>query len=437
MIPVIVAALIASTAYLLTVTAVAQRQIAGCLTELSVDTLPAMAQIGDIEEALAHVLHASARVQGPRDEAARRSGSQALEDLERELGDYEPYVEGETGRSLWTALRRQFRDFEDAARARMNGGAAEDTGLRLRASGLYAALRVHEAQKADVIVRGLREALSEQARNRVRTATAMVLLAVTCLAALLLARNRERHDIQREEALIRHLAQTNDDLNAFAGRIAHDLRAPLTPIVVSSQLIGRSPVDDRVRDAAGRIDRSAKRLGRMIDALLLFARLGTQVPPSSRTPVEPVLRDVVSSFEERAGDLQARIQVDAAPAVAVACEPELLAVILQNLIDNALKHGLDGGQRIIHVSATLAGDSVCIDVRDHGSGIPPEVAARVFEPLFRGPAHSGDGIGLGLAIVKRLVESRQGAISVEPAIEGGSRFRVTLPSSPDEAVTRA
>src|SRR5262249_34579784 len=129
----------------------------------------------------------------------------------------------------------------------------------------------------------------------------------------------------------------NADLEAFAGRVAHDLRNPLVPILSGTQVIGRADVDVGVRRAAERIERSARRLASMIDMLLDFSRL-TAAPPPPATDVRPIVEDVVEGFSEkaRAGSVSLVVHCD---DVRAQCEPIVVASPLQNLIENALKYG--------------------------------------------------------------------------------------------------
>jgi signal transduction histidine kinase len=101
---------------------------------------------------------------------------------------------------------------------------------------------------------------------------------------------------------------------------------------------------------------------------------------------------------------------------------------LDNLVDNALKYGLEESpDRVVEIRCAPEDDHVRLEVEDHGRGVSPIVAERVFDPLFRGDPSLGQGLGLGLAIVKRLVEGRTGTVQVRPGRTRGSLFLVTLP----------
>ncbi len=126
------------------------------------------------------------------------------------------------------------------------------------------------------------------------------------------------------------------------------------------------------------------------------------------------------------------ILVEAFPAASVACEPGVLAVILSNLVRNAIKFTGDESRPVRRV--TLRGRAgnqhLRLEVEDTGPGIPPAAAARIFEPFVR-LKQAGDaarvGIGLGLATVKRFVEANGGKVGVETWPGQGCCFWVTLP----------
>jgi signal transduction histidine kinase len=261
----------------------------------------------------------------------------------------------------------------------------------------------------------------------------MGLLAVGVLLAAALAEWSRRRE-QRTQARLCELEARLGELQAFAGRVAHDLRGPLTPIVINSQIIERSGVPDPVRRLAERIEGSAGRLADMIDMMLSFARLvGSR--PRGRCELGRGAVDIVAAWRLRAAAVGATIVTSLEDELWVACEPEIVGSAVQNLLDNAIKYGLDGDVNRIEVRVRRAGDDALLEVEDHGRGIPSDVLPHVFEPLFRG-TDRGEGLGLGLAIVKRLVEARAGRIVVGRGSAGGARFVVELPlASPPRMVS--
>jgi two-component system sensor histidine kinase TctE len=232
----------------------------------------------------------------------------------------------------------------------------------------------------------------------------------------------------RDTAVEEQLRRTLVDLEGFAGRVAHDLRSPLTPILAGSRWIERAPVTDAVRSHAERIERSARRLGRMIDALLQFTRASAgEAVEGAHTPLNAAIEEIVEDFEELAEARGAKLETDLGPDASLPCVPEVIQSIVANLVDNALKYGArEGPPARVTVRTRLEAPFCVIEVEDTGPGIPPALRDRVFRPFFRGEK-KGVGVGLGLAIVQRLVEAHNGRIELLAGKEGGALFRILLP----------
>ncbi len=266
-----------------------------------------------------------------------------------------------------------------------------------------------------------------QQRRRFMEMAVMALLAGGCIALLVAARRREERECNSEKNAVRHLEQTNADLEAFAGRVAHDLRNPLVPILSGSQVIERAAVDGQVRRAAERIERSARRIASMIDALLDFSRLAAAQPPT-QTEVGPVVEEVVDGFREKARMHDVSLCLTCEPQLRVLAEPIVLASALQNLVENALKYGQRPGvEPVIEVRAFHRAGMVIIEVEDRGPGISAEEAETLFHAFSRSK-EGGEGVGLGLATARRLVEARGGSIGLRAGRFGGALFQIRLPS---------
>jgi two-component system, OmpR family, sensor kinase len=222
-----------------------------------------------------------------------------------------------------------------------------------------------------------------------------------------------------------HLAlteQRNRDLDAFAARAAHDLRAPLNPIRGYADLIveGGDPPDE-VRKMAGKIRVAVDRMVRVIENMLELARLGRPVP--GRAPVGEVCREVL---EELAADLsQAKCSTRLGTEI-VALAPATLAQVLRNLIGNAVKYRSMDRPLEVRLSAEAEGDRVVLRVEDNGIGMAPESVQHAFEPFFRGRSDIA-GHGLGLAIVGRIVEGAGGSCELTSEPDRGTRVAVRLP----------
>jgi len=165
----------------------------------------------------------------------------------------------------------------------------------------------------------------------------------------------------------------------------------------------------------------AQRLERVLANLLAFTRVETgQVPAREWVPMDELVGAALTRLERALGDLA--VMVDVEDGLGVAVDPVLFQQALINLIENAIKHG----QPPIELRARRAGDSIELDVSDHGAGVPAGAEERVFDKFFR--ASAAPGVGLGLAVVRGLITAHGGTITAQ-----GARFRVVLPAAPSPA----
>ena len=287
-------------------------------------------------------------------------------------------------------------------------------------------LRANRHIAASGTSRILDEIAAIQHQRRWEELALMGLIAATSTVLLLAARRREERVCAGEKQTMQNLERVNADLEAFAGRVAHDLRNPLVPILSGTQVIERADVDASVRRAAERIERSARRLASMIDMLLDFSRLTAARPPAM-TDVRPIVEDVVEGFAEKARAHDVALVV-ACEDVRAACEPIVVASPLQNLIENALKYGRrEGVAPVIEIRGFWRAGMVLLEVEDRGPGLDAIQAENLFRAFQRG-VDGGEGVGLGLATARRLVEARGGSIGLRAGRFGGALFQVRLPA---------
>lgn len=210
----------------------------------------------------------------------------------------------------------------------------------------------------------------------------------------------------------------------------HDVRTPLHPIVGFAEMLALGtlgPLNDRQQECADEILRCAERLAYVFEELVMAEKLGAR-----RIPVEPdavsveaVGRQVRAQAEHLSAGATVEVIVEPG-ADAVLADEQRLMELLDALVRNAV--GFSPGDPAITFRARRAGDSVLMEFSDDGPGISPEIAPKVFLPLFKGQAPRAglpQGLGLGLSIAAGLARLMGG----EVRFEGGGRFVVDLPAA--------
>jgi two-component system, OmpR family, sensor kinase len=218
----------------------------------------------------------------------------------------------------------------------------------------------------------------------------------------------------------------------FLADTSHELRNPLLAIRTNLELL------DRVRDGDAREEciREARqqvaRMSRLVSDLLLLAQV------ESRLMVEQRPVDLTALVERAAREVQPRTSgqrliVEAPPRAEVTGDEGRLSQILENLLDNAIRHTPAGGAITIRVAAQSSGTA--LSVEDTGEGIAAEHLPHIFERAYRGSHSVAGGYGLGLAIVKHLAEAHQGRVEAHSTPGRGTRIGVWLPQTQKGAAT--
>ncbi len=251
--------------------------------------------------------------------------------------------------------------------------------------------------------------------------------AVLALRQLRRAAQARRLELAARERREAELAERNEALGQFAGRVAHDILSPLTSAALSLDLVRQACGHDRASLRA--IERGlagVRRVHALVDGLLAFARAGGTPAPGTRADLTAVLGDLLQDLGEQAQERGIALSVAPLPRGQVACSAGVLTSIVSNLVQNAVKYMHAAGERRITVRVDDAGSCWHIEVHDTGPGIPDEQQGRIFEPYVQLGTGSG-GIGLGLATVDRLVRAHGGKVGVRSQLGSGSTFWCELP----------
>lgn len=232
-------------------------------------------------------------------------------------------------------------------------------------------------------------------------------------------------------AMAAALERQEGERRAMVADIAHELRTPLT--IMQARL--EALQDGVVAFGPGeveRLHRQTRLLARLVEDLRTLSLADAGRLSLERQPVrlEALARDVVGRFEDRA--LRDAVRLELEPgrsgSPVVQADPDRLAQVLSNLVDNALRHAPAGGW--VRVRVEEEADAAALTVADSGPGVPDDSLARVFERFHRSDAsraRASGGSGLGLAIVRTLVELHGGRVAVRNAPGAGAEFRVSLP----------
>jgi signal transduction histidine kinase len=222
------------------------------------------------------------------------------------------------------------------------------------------------------------------------------------------------------------MEQRLDELEVFAARVAHDVRSPLLPALLALQrMSARIPPDDPLRGLVDRGARSLRTIERIVSGLLAFASAGAQPKPGECASIRETLEAVLAEHADAAAQRGVQLDFVCDGDASAACAPGVLASILGNLVENAIRHMGGSKERNVRVRARARARQARIEVSDTGPGLPPGAERRIFEPHAR--MNGAGGIGLGLATVKRLATAHGGACGVKCGATHGSTFWVELP----------
>jgi len=216
----------------------------------------------------------------------------------------------------------------------------------------------------------------------------------------------------------------------FVADASHELRTPLTSVLANLELLAES-LQGEHGEAAHSALRSSRRMRRLVADLLLLARTDVgRVVPREATDLAQIVAEAAAEVSSVSGQHEIELDVHPAPVDAARDELHRLAI---NLLENSLRHTPSGTR--IRVWTGVRDAHATLIVEDDGPGVPPELAATLFERFVRGAGGAptrdgavGGSFGLGLAIVKAVAASHGGDVELQsPAQGSGARFVVTLP----------
>ena len=215
----------------------------------------------------------------------------------------------------------------------------------------------------------------------------------------------------------------------FLGTVGHDLRNPLQIIVTGAQVLAASRMlGPAERKTVATIERTAERMRRLIDQLLIFTQGAAGGVPVRREPVDlgELCRTAVR--EHLVGH---SVVVEDHYRSSISVDPERMTQLIDNLVTNAIRYGT--GEVAVRLSRD--GDHAVIAVHNHGEPIPPDRLATLFDPYRRATSSQG-GVGLGLYIVEQIARAHGGSVHVTSTAADGTTFAVRIPRTERSAEPR-
>ena len=214
----------------------------------------------------------------------------------------------------------------------------------------------------------------------------------------------------------------------FIANVSHELKTPLAIMGNYATMLQKPGISEEDRiEYAKSISHSSRRLASLVTNILKLNKLENQqiFPKPQEFDLGEQLCENLLAFEDIWEKKNLEIETDIAEDVRIKSDPELLNLVWNNLISNAVKFTPAGGT----IGVVLKADekNVIVSVKDTGCGIDPETGKHIFEKFYQGDtSHATQGNGLGLALVKRVMDILQGEISVQSTPGRGSTFTVRI-----------
>jgi len=220
------------------------------------------------------------------------------------------------------------------------------------------------------------------------------------------------------------LARLDSALGAqrrFTADAAHELRTPLAALKLQVGLARRAHDDAQRADALGELESGVDRASHLVEQLLTMARLEPESPDWRNEAVDlaALAKEAIVARASLAGEQRIDLGLTGASSASVRGDPAMLAMMIGNLLDNALRYTPAGGR--IDLAIDTADDAARLSVIDTGPGIPPADRERVFERFYRGrmeDAGQGTGSGLGLSIVRRIANAHGATVALGEGPDG-------------------
>lgn len=217
--------------------------------------------------------------------------------------------------------------------------------------------------------------------------------------------------------LLSRLSASLDRERAFTADAAHELRTPLAAIKIHAEVALGATEEEQRRRAIAQVIAGVQRTTHLVQQLLMLARLdhAQSVEPQS-VDLGNAAMESAARYAGKAEEKGIELELDAQPGCMLSCDPAAASILIDNLIDNAIKYGRSGG----HVAVAVARErgQLVLSVKDDGPGVAPEQRARLTDRFFRVEGSEVEGSGLGLSIVERVARRYRGTVEIGDGIAG-------------------
>ena len=230
--------------------------------------------------------------------------------------------------------------------------------------------------------------------------------------------------IERLNRLFARIDASMQKERRFTADAAHELRTPVAAIKAQAQVARAASGEPERSHALDNAILGCDRAAHLIEQLLTLARvdtLGGDMAEPCR--LRAISTEVIAALAPAALEKGVQLELLAGDEAAVRGNPELLRMLLRNLLDNSIRHTPPGTS--VQVGITHESGDICLSVSDNGPGIPEQERARVLERFYRPPGTQASGSGLGLSIVKRIAEVHGATLEILP-VSAGQGLRVTV-----------
>src|ERR1035437_10116259 len=258
-------------------------------------------------------------------------------------------------------------------------------------------------------------------------------LVIICLWMYYVRRREERHRVKLEQQIVQMDHENEIRINEmklrFFTNISHDLRTPLTLIIMPLQILLNEATNESMKKKLNTIYKNAQQLLTLIKSLLDFRKLdvGAETLNLKHGDFVNLVRDIYTSFSVYANERNIKFSLfNEMESLSMQFDHDKMQKTLTNLLSNAFKYTPDGGTIEIHIS--ILDNNACVSVSDSGSGISDEEKVLVFERFYQAPQkQEKTGSGIGLHIAYGYVNLHGGTITVTDNVPKGSIFTIQIP----------